>query len=208
MMAVDFDAEGREFARLSWRDLLFSFRGRISRRTYVTRVFAVEVLLGLLAMVGFALLTFVAHARANALFFLPIVLFTAGLALVGLWVALATLVKRLHDRNRNGWLVILAVVPLANLWIYFEALFLRGRDDDNRYGTPEAEEFKSRTLAIALGIAAFVVPAYVMTGATRSLVIRPSTSLPLRPSRRCSSAIIYSSRSGPTVIAATRSHSR
>jgi signal peptidase I len=173
MMAVDSHADGPWAAPLSWRDLLFSFRGRISRRTYVTRVFLAEIVLGLLVILGFGLLTLLAHARASGLLFRPTVLFMAGLIFVGLWVQLATLVKRLHDRDRNGWLALLSVVPLANLWVYFEALFLRGPEDGNRYGKPEAEEFKSRTLAIALGILAFIIPTYLVTGTARSLVTQP-----------------------------------
>jgi signal peptidase I len=173
MMADDAHAGRSDSSRLSWRDLLFSFGGRISQRTFVTRVFLAEALLGVLQIFGFTALAFAAHARANALFFRPVVLFMAGLMFLTLWVQLATLAKRLHDRNRKGWLAVLVVVPVVNLWLYFEALFLRGRDDDNRYGSAEAAEFKSRTLAIALGVAAFLVPSYLMASVTRSLIIQP-----------------------------------
>jgi signal peptidase I len=73
------------------------------------------------------------------------------------------------------------VVPLANLWIYFEALFLRGREQGNRYGLTDSAEFRSRALAIALGIAAFIVPDYLMSGTARALIVQsfniPAASL-------------------------------
>ncbi len=162
-----------KFERIGWRDLLFSFQGRISRRTYVTRVLLAEALILLLLISASALLIFLVDSRANAWFFRGSVLGIIFVAVTLLWVQFATLVKRLHDRNRNGWLVLLSLIPLINIWILVEALFLRGRNDVNTYGPAESSEFSGRVIVIALAVAAFVVPSYVISGLGRALILQP-----------------------------------
>jgi len=111
--------------------------------------------------------------RANPGLFRATVLLIGVIGFTAIWANFATLAKRLHDRDRTGWLVLLGVVPIVNLWILFEALFLRGQDEGNRHGIPESREFASRAAAIALGLAAFVVPGYVVTGAARAMFAQP-----------------------------------
>lgn len=42
-------------------------------------------------------------------------------------------VRRLHDTNKSGWLYLLMLIPLGNLFLLF--LFCIGSDkDDNRFG--------------------------------------------------------------------------
>ena len=83
----------------------------------------------------------------------------APIFVVGMWLVVATTVKRLHDRNRSGWWIIpffvvpplfyrfddllgdswaafflgLAVIVLC-LWGFIELLFLRGTRGPNRFG--------------------------------------------------------------------------
>jgi signal peptidase I len=170
-----------ESGRQNWRSLLFSFHGRISRRTYVTRVFTALAAISLASILGLALLILLADSRASPWLFRPSVAVVAGLAAVLGWVSLATLAKRLHDRDRNGWLALLMVIPLANLWVYFEAFFLRGTDWENEYGAPQSGEFSNRAIAIALGLTAFMVPSFVLPSVTRGLIVQsfnlPSGSL-------------------------------
>ena len=172
-MAVESEAEGSLTAPLSWRELLLSFRGRLSQRTYVTWVFLAQALLALAAISGLALLVFLAQVRAPTWLFRGAVLLTVGISAAAIWANFATLAKRLQDRNRNGWLALLFVIPLANLWILFEALFLRGKGEGNRYGVPESREFASRAAAITLGLTAFVVPSYVLSGFARAMLVHP-----------------------------------
>jgi uncharacterized membrane protein YhaH (DUF805 family) len=60
------------------------------------------------------------------------------LALVGLlfaWIKLAVLVKRWHDRDKSGWWVLIALVPIIGpIWQGIECFFLPGTEGSNRYG--------------------------------------------------------------------------
>ena len=52
-------------------------------------------------------------------------------------------IKRLRDRGRNPWLIVLFFVPLVNYWLHFEFLFLPGTKGDNRYGSdPRGQELE------------------------------------------------------------------
>jgi uncharacterized membrane protein YhaH (DUF805 family) len=57
--------------------------------------------------------------------------------LVGLWPSLAIYIKRAHDRGRSGWFVALMLVPVLNLWVLVELLFLPGTAGPNSYGSQQ-----------------------------------------------------------------------
>jgi len=56
-----------------------------------------------------------------------------------LYPSLMVMVKRLHDRGRSGWFVLLVFVPLVNLWPLIEISFLRGTRGSNNYGPDPLE---------------------------------------------------------------------
>ena len=56
-------------------------------------------------------------------------------ALAAIWMKLAVLVKRWHDRDKSGWWVLITLVPLIGwLWQLIECGFLDGTPGPNRYG--------------------------------------------------------------------------
>ena len=105
------------------RWLLFSFDGRIGRRSWW--------LWGAAVMIGMAI-------------YLTAVLRIAGVSkdttdllvnLLLLWPALAISVKRWHDRDKPGWWVLMAFVPVVGwIWVLIENGLLRGTDGANRFG--------------------------------------------------------------------------
>ena len=105
------------------RWLLFSFEGRIGRRTWW--------LWGAAAMIGLAI-------------YLTVVLRVAGLSkeiadgvvnLLLVWPALAISVKRWHDRDKPGWWALVAFVPVIGwIWVLIENGLLRGTRSANRFG--------------------------------------------------------------------------
>ena len=138
---------------MSMKQLLFSFRGRLNRKRYwmtVIVTMAVIILLLLLALVmmreqrfEFAALTVV----ILLLLYIPLI-----------WIGLAIGAKRLHDRDRSAWwllvfyvlpgilsslgnqmddlgFLILHVVSFAiTVWAFVELGCLRGTLGANQYG--------------------------------------------------------------------------
>jgi uncharacterized membrane protein YhaH (DUF805 family) len=110
---------------------LFSFEGRLNRRDYWTYSIATNIItIGAAFAIGFA--GEAIGDQAGAIFtivaLIPLVIFA-------LWIALAIIVKRLHDRDKGGGYVVLAFVPLANLWIAIECAFFAGTPGRNDYGS-------------------------------------------------------------------------
>jgi uncharacterized membrane protein YhaH (DUF805 family) len=98
----------------------FSFRGRLSRATFWWAV----VLLVAVFVVMFVFLESAMGRGATWILYPPF-----------LWSALALAVKRLHDRAKSPWWLLIVVIPLLGpLWLFI-SLFLRsGTPGENEYG--------------------------------------------------------------------------
>ena len=46
------------------------------------------------------------------------------------WVAITANAKRYHDRGKSGWTQLIALIPIASIWILIELGFLPGTDDE------------------------------------------------------------------------------
>jgi uncharacterized membrane protein YhaH (DUF805 family) len=61
----------------------------------------------------------------------------AGQTVILLWISLAITVKRFHDRDKSGWWALINLLPvIGQIWILIECGFLKGTEEDNRYGEP------------------------------------------------------------------------
>ena len=55
--------------------------------------------------------------------------------LLSLWMGLAIHLKRLHDRGKSGWWVLIALIPLAGfIWMIIDLGILEGQAGANKYG--------------------------------------------------------------------------
>jgi uncharacterized membrane protein YhaH (DUF805 family) len=162
---------------------LFSFQGRINRARYwlatmiivCWMIFLGALTIGLVVLFsgtplinlgyGFEDLFKVfdpASYRSLSLADLPGIFLNTAFSALFVWVWLATSIKRLHDRDKSGWWVMLFfAVPLYNklvdllpddsyfsdilfplalialagcIWIFVELYFLRGSRKTNRFG--------------------------------------------------------------------------
>jgi uncharacterized membrane protein YhaH (DUF805 family) len=138
---------------MSMMQLLFSFRGRLNRKRYwmtVIVTMAVIILLLLLA------LGMIREQRFEFAALTVLILFILYIPLI--WIGLAIGAKRLHDRNKSAWwllvfyalpgilsgagnqmddvaFLILHVVSFAiTVWAFVELGCLRGTRATNRFG--------------------------------------------------------------------------
>jgi uncharacterized membrane protein YhaH (DUF805 family) len=89
------------------RKILFSFEGRIGRGTYWLAILAVIV-----AVLVVTVAPFLLDSEAAAV--LMLALTSQFIWLLSLWPMLAVGAKRLHDRNKNGWwLLVFWLLPFA-----------------------------------------------------------------------------------------------
>jgi uncharacterized membrane protein YhaH (DUF805 family) len=104
--------------------ILFSFEGRIGRGTYWLATLALIVAVLVLTFAPFLL-----NSEAAAV--LMLALTSQFIWLLSLWPMLAVGAKRLHDRNKNGWwLLVFWLLPFALFCGGFSIVFF----DDPRTG--------------------------------------------------------------------------
>jgi uncharacterized membrane protein YhaH (DUF805 family) len=91
---------------MNLQKILFSFEGRIGRCTYWLAILALIVAVLVLSFAPFLL-----NSEAAAVM---LALASQFIGLLSLWPLLAVGTKRLHDRNKNGWwLLVFWLLPFA-----------------------------------------------------------------------------------------------
>jgi uncharacterized membrane protein YhaH (DUF805 family) len=121
--------------------ILFSFEGRIGRGTYWLAILALIVAVLVLTFAPFLL-----NSEAVAVLLLAVT--SQFVWLLSLWPILAVGAKRLHDRNKNGWwLLVFWLLPFALVVVGFGiALY-----DDPRTG--RSGDFSTGSILVLASLA-------------------------------------------------------
>jgi len=132
----------------------FDFSGRSRRKEYW--LWVLFVIIGYIVMVtldvqlGFATATSSSaygDGGASASFNVNGGLLTMIFALLVFIPGIAVSVRRMHDQDKSGWFVLLALVPLVNFY-YLYLLFQPGTAGPNRFGPdPKASDTDAQTFA-------------------------------------------------------------
>jgi uncharacterized membrane protein YhaH (DUF805 family) len=111
-------------------NLLFSFKGRVPRKTYWLYIIAC-ITVGV-----FPFLSFVNMDREERELYINIV------GVLFIWPSIAIQVKRWHDIDSSGaWFLVNFVPVIGGLWALIANGFIRGTNGDNFYGQdPYANE--------------------------------------------------------------------
>lgn len=120
---------------LSLAQMLFSFEGRMRRGKY----WACSIGAWLAVMLTMVIIGVVIESvgRGHESIAGPIfAVFSFLLFLPWCWSSFALQVKRLHDRGKSGWWMLLGLVPIVNLWVVIEVGFWPGTPGPNDYGPP------------------------------------------------------------------------
>lgn len=108
---------------IDWGYLLFAFDGRINRAKF-------WLAYAILWIVSVVIIGAVVAMDSSFGYFIGAV-FYIGL----IWVGLAVNIKRWHDRDKSGWWVLIAFIPLiGGIWALVETGFLEGTQGSNQYG--------------------------------------------------------------------------
>ena len=110
----------------NWKQVVLEryaeFDGRASRAEYWWFVLANFVVAA----------SFVVLANAAPVFFIAYVVWTLGTLIP----ALAAGVRRLHDTDRSGWFMAIALIPFVGLIVLVVFLATQGTPGPNQYGPP------------------------------------------------------------------------
>jgi uncharacterized membrane protein YhaH (DUF805 family) len=71
---------------------------------------------------------------ASSIFWVPYVIYSLAVLIPGLAVG----VRRLHDTNRSGWWLLIALIPIAGIIVLIVFWASDATPGPNQYGVPEA----------------------------------------------------------------------
>jgi uncharacterized membrane protein YhaH (DUF805 family) len=104
-----------EYMNLS--DILFSFDGRINRKTFLTFFIPILVICFLFGL-GYK----------------PWNIWRYLIVIILFWPGLALQIKRWHDRNKSGYWILINFIPIIGvIWVTIELFFLPGTKGKNRF---------------------------------------------------------------------------
>lgn len=139
----------------------FNPAGRLNRLRYWAHGFTFAIAFYAVMIVGVVLMT------QGAMFAGGAILGVGYLAM--LVFSFILVIQRLHDLNKSGWMSLLMLVPLANIYLLVLVIFFEGTRGKNNYGlqTPPNKTwhwimaFSFPILIVVVGIIAAVsIPAY------------------------------------------------
>lgn len=114
---------------MGFKQAYFSFSGRMSRKE-----FWLPWYLGLWGVsIGYQIMLMIIASGGRDGQDLAAFLYVVSL-LVFIPMGISLFIKRLHDRGRSAWFLLIVLIPIVNLWVIVEALFLSGQVGENKYG--------------------------------------------------------------------------
>ncbi|MBK1881473.1 DUF805 domain-containing protein [Luteolibacter pohnpeiensis] len=116
-------------SRMTVKQILFSFTGRIPRRTFW--LWKIVITFGMLISIGLLSPLFehegILQLVSGAL--------TCILLFIGVWSGLSISVKRWHDQDKSGWWVLISLIPYLGSLISLIFLgCIAGTPGPNNYG--------------------------------------------------------------------------
>ena len=107
------------------RDMFFSTDRRLNRLRYLKRSLLLALIIAVLNVLAKGL-----GNDASPIFL--VVLLAVAIPVIASCFMLQ--IRRLHDINMTGWLVLLSLVPIVDCLLELVLIFKKGTDGHNKYG--------------------------------------------------------------------------
>jgi uncharacterized membrane protein YhaH (DUF805 family) len=118
---------------LNFQQFYFSAQGRVNRKQWWLRlILPILIIILVLSFVDGVIGTYNPDTGFGIL---------SGLfALASLIPAILVDIKRWHDRDKSGWWMLIALIPIiGSIWLLIELGFLAGTPGPNRFGPPPTD---------------------------------------------------------------------
>jgi len=148
---------------------ILSFSGRIGRLRYLAYSMASYLLLMLVMVPMLGVSAFMGGAPDISTIGM-LVMGVLYIAMFVVWIAFAK--RRLNDLNRNGWWLLLALVPFVNFLLTIYMMFFPGTDGSNNYGAVPV----ANTLGVQ--ILAWMMPVMFVVGIIAAVAIPQFVGMP------------------------------
>ena len=112
----------------SWKQKLFSSKGRINRLNYLLYNIALQIVASIAQFIFITALAFIDEDSA----IIGVILFilTSVLVIACIYSGICLTIKRWHDLNKSGWYTLLCLLIIPAIYI----IFAKGTDGPNKYG--------------------------------------------------------------------------
>jgi uncharacterized membrane protein YhaH (DUF805 family) len=154
---------------------VYTTEGRLGRLRYIAYSFGLSLLIQLIATVTGGISTALPQEIGVALAMIILIVAYIMLIVTSIFI----MIKRLHDVNRSGWLLLLLLVPLINIILGLYLLFAPGTDGPNNFGPPPPPNSR------AVVITAFVLIGLFVLGIAAAIMIPafagPTMQPPIQP---------------------------
>lgn len=137
-------------------------QGRFTRMSYLAWLFIAGMVYTCALIIAFG---FAAYALGTSglgfLNFSPLLSTVSGWCatliliisfIVYSYITICISIRRLHDINRSGWLLLLALIPLIGAIFILYLYFAKGDLDENKYGAFRATEQTEKVLGIIFSV--------------------------------------------------------
>ena len=154
------------------QDNPLSSSGRFGRLSYAAWIFLSSII-AIIVLFILVLSTGIFNTNVSEISGLPLIamLMFGVVYITFLYLSFVFTIRRLHDRNQSGWLSLLVIVPLINLFFMIYLFCAKGTTTTNSYGPPRMTQGWEKVLGwiyillIPLSfvsgiIAAIAIPAY------------------------------------------------
>lgn len=101
---------------------IISFEGRLNRQPYAQCILVIWLLS--------AILGWVVDSSTSGLLAILVGIISLAMAIS----AISFGVRRLHDLDKSGWWILIAIIPIVGFFFQLYLLFAKGTDGYNRFG--------------------------------------------------------------------------
>jgi len=70
----------------------------------------------------------------SIIFYVTSFLYLLAILIPTIWLSIWAYIKRLHDLDKSGWMSLLMIVPLANIYLFIICGFFKWTEWTNKYG--------------------------------------------------------------------------
>ena len=112
----------------TWKQKLFSSKGRINRLNYLLYNIALQIAASIAQFIFITALAFIAEDLA--IFGVIMFILSSVLVIACIYSGICLTIKRWHDLNKSGWYTLLCLRIIPAIYI----IFAKGTDGPNQYG--------------------------------------------------------------------------
>ncbi|OTG67599.1 DUF805 domain-containing protein [Acinetobacter silvestris] len=128
------------------QDSSLSANGRFGRLSYLGWNMLLGFLVLLLGIIAAILVPAVTNSASTVILF-GTVIFAIIVYITLIYFTFIFTIRRLHDKNQSGWLSLLMLIPLINLFFFIYLSCVKGDESTNNYGSPRTTQTWEKVLA-------------------------------------------------------------